>query len=561
MPKDLEPKFISALKEGYNVPTFLRDLGAGIIVGIVALPLSIAFAIASGVKPEQGIITAVIAGFLISALSGSRFQIGGPTGAFIVIVYDIVQKYGYDGLATATIMAGVLLVIMGFARLGDAIKFIPYPVTIGFTSGIALIIFSSQIKDFFGLEIASLPDRFIPKWLAYLQNLPTLDIGSLALGILTILILVFWPRVTKRLPGPLIAIIVCTVITHIFKLPVETISSRFGEVPNTFPAPRLPAFNLEIISKLSSPALAIALLAGIESLLSAVVADGMTGRRHRSNIELIAQGAANIITPIFSGIPATGAIARTATNIKNGGQTPIAGIIHALTVLILFLFLGKLAGLIPMATLAGILIVVAYNMSEVHLFVKMLRAPRGDVLVLLITFFLTVLVDLTVAIEVGVVLAAFLFMHRVVAATQVGYITGSLEEEDPNDPFAIAKRVVPDGVEVFEINGPFFFGAADKFRDTLREIQTKPKVLILRMRYVPSIDATGMRALEDLHEQAKKEKTRLIISGMSESLLERLTHFGFVEKIGEPYIHKTIDQALEQARSLLTATDHSSPSG
>lgn len=552
MLKELEPKLITAIREGYTLPTFLRDLGAGLIVGIVALPLSIAFAIASGVKPEQGIITAVIAGFLISALSGNRFQIGGPTGAFIVIIYDIVQKYGYDGLATATIMAGVLLVIMGFARLGDAIKFIPYPVTIGFTSGIALIIFSSQIKDFLGLEIASLPDRFIPKWTAYLQSLSTVDIGSLALGLLTILILVFWPRVTKRLPGPLIAIVVCTALAYYLKIPVDTIGSRFGEVPNHFPAPRIPTFNLEVITKLSSSALAIALLAGIESLLSAVVADGMTGRRHRSNIELIAQGAANIVSPIFSGIPATGAIARTATNIKNGGQTPVAGIIHAFTVFALFMFFGKLAALIPMATLAGILIMVAYNMSEIHLFVKMLRAPKGDVIVLVITFLLTVLVDLTVAIEVGVVLAAFLFMHRVVAATQVGYITESLEEEDPNDPFAIAKRDVPDGVEVFEINGPFFFGAADKFRDTLREIQTKPKILILRMRHVPSIDATGMRALEDLHEKAKKEKTRLIISGMSDTLLERLTHFGFVEKVGESFIHKNIDQALDHARTIIT---------
>lgn len=552
MPKDLEPKLISALKEGYNVPTFLRDLGAGIIVGIVALPLSIAFAIASGVKPEQGIITAVIAGFLISALSGSRFQIGGPTGAFIVIVYDIVQKYGYDGLATATIMAGVLLVIMGFARMGDAIKFIPYPVTIGFTSGIALIIFSSQIKDFLGLYIVDLPDRFIPKWAAYVQNLSSADPASLFLGTLTIFIVVFWPKVTKRLPGPLIAIVACTALAHYLKIPVDTIGSRFGEVPNHFPAPRLPAFNLEIITKLSSSALAIALLAGIESLLSAVVADGMTGRRHRSNIELIAQGVANIVSPIFSGIPATGAIARTATNIKNGGLTPISGIIHALVVLMLFMFLGKMAALIPMATLAGILIVVAYNMSEVHLFVKMLRAPRGDVLVLLITFFLTVLVDLTVAIEVGVVLAAFLFMHRVVATTQVGYVTSSLEEEDPNDPFAISKRVVPDGVEVFEINGPFFFGAADKFRDMLREIQNKPKILILRMRYVPSIDATGMRALEDLYEQSRKEKTQLIISGMTDTLFDRLKHFGFVEKIGESHIHKNIDQALEHARTIIT---------
>lgn len=551
MPKSLEPKLITVLKEGYTLPIFLRDLGAGVIVGIVALPLSIAFAIASGVKPEQGIITAVVAGLLISALSGSRFQIGGPTGAFVVIIADIVHKYGYDGLATATVMAGILLVILGIARMGDAIKFIPYPVTVGFTSGIALIIFSTQIKDFFGLTIAHMPDRFLIKWSAYIQNFGTLKIEALFLGVLTIFILVIWPRLNKRLPGPLVAVVVCTALAKFFNLPVETIGSRFGEIPTHIPDIHFPRVHIELISRLSSSALAIALLAGIESLLSAVVADGMTGRKHRSNIELIGQGVANIISPLFSGIPATGAIARTATNIKNGGQTPVSGIIHAITIFVLFMFFGKLAALIPMATLAGILIIVAYNMSEWHLFIKMLRAPRGDVLVLVITFLLTVLIDLTVAIEVGVVLAAFLFMHRVVDATEVGVVTQDLEEEDPDDPFAISKRTVPKGVEVFEINGPFFFGAADKFRDMLREIQTKPKILILRMRHVPSIDATGMRTLEDLHAQAVKDKTQLIISGMSNTLLERLRHFGFVEKIGKSFIHKNIDEALDHARSIL----------
>ena len=548
---DLEPKLVSVIKDGYSLPTFGKDLMAGIIVGIVALPLSIAFAIASGVKPEQGIITAVIAGFLISSLGGSRFQIGGPTGAFIVIVYDVVQKYGYEGLATATIMAGVMLVIMGFARLGDAIKFIPYPVTIGFTSGIALIIFSTQVKDFFGLTIAHMPDRFIPKWAAYIEHLSTVNWDSFLLASLTVLIVVAWPRVTKRLPGPLIAIFFTTLLAKMLHMPVDTIGSRFGEISNHFPQPHIPTINLDTLTKLSSSAIAIALLAGIESLLSAVVADGMTGRKHRSNMELIGQGVANIVTPIFSGIPATGAIARTATNIKNGGQTPVSGIVHSITVLILFLFFGKFAALIPMATLAGILVVIAYNMSEWHLFLKMLHTSKGDITVLLITFLLTVLVDLTVAIEVGVILAAFLFMHRVVAVTQVGFVTSSLDEEDPDDPYAIHKHSVPQGVEVFEINGPFFFGAADKFRDMLREIQKKPKILILRMRHVPSIDATGMRALEDLHEQALKDKTQIIISGMSDTLFERLKHFGFVEKIGESFIHKTIDQALDHARSLL----------
>ena len=552
IPKDFEPKLISAVKEGYSFKIFGADLLAGIIVGIVALPLSIAFAIASGVKPEQGLITAVIAGFLISCFSGSRFQIGGPTGAFIVIVYDIVQKYGYDGLATATVMAGVMLILMGIARMGDIIQFIPYPVTVGFTSGIALIIFSTQVRDFLGFSIPDLPDQFIPKWIAYAQHFNTVNTSSLFLGLLTILIVVYWPRLTKRLPGPLIAIIVTTLLVHYFKIPVETIGSRFGEVPNRFPMPHLPTFSLDIAAKLSSPALTIALLAGIESLLSAVVADGMTGRKHRSNAELIAQGIANIVSPIFNGIPATGAIARTATNIKNGGLTPISGIIHALTVLTLFLFLGKLAVLIPMATLAGILIVVAYNMSEWHLFSKLLHTRKGDVIVLLITFFLTVLVSLTVAIEVGVVLAAFLFMRRVVALTQIGYITNTFEK-DADDSHTISPHKIPPGVEIFEINGPFFFGATDKFREMLREIQRKPKVLILRMRNVPSIDATGLRALEDVHEQSCKDKTKVLLSEVNSHLLTMLKDFGFVKSLGSKHIHSTIDEALEHARSIVEA--------
>jgi sulfate permease, SulP family len=549
--KDLEPKLISVLKEGYTAKIFGQDLLAGVIVGIVALPLSIAFAIASGVKPEQGIITAVVAGFIISALSGSRVQVGGPTGAFIVIIFDIVQKYGYDGLATATVMAGVFLILMGLARMGDVIKFIPYPVIVGFTSGIALIIFTTQIPDFFGLMIPKVPDHFLLKWSAYISHLSTANLNSVWLGLLTILIIVYWPRVTRRFPGPLIAIVLTTFLVQILQIPVETIGSRFGEVPNRFVPPKLPTFDFEIAAKLSSPALTIALLAGIESLLSAVVADGMTGRRHRSNMELIAQGVANIVSPIFNGIPATGAIARTATNIKNGGLTPVSGMVHALVVLILFLFFGKLAGLIPMAALAGILIVVAYNMSEWHLFVKLLRTRKGDIIVLLITFLLTVLVDLTVAIEVGVVLAAFLFMHRVVAVTRMSNITQDLGEEDPNDPFSIIKRKIPEGIEVYEINGPFFMGAADKFRDMLREVQRKPKILILRMRFVPSMDATGLRTLEDLYDQSARDKTTLILSGVNQQLLNFFKDSGFLEKVGRQNIHENINLALDHARSIL----------
>ena len=544
---DFEPKLITVFKEGYSARIFSQDLLAGIIVGIVALPLSIAFAIASGVQPLQGLVTAVVAGFLISAFSGSRVQIGGPTGAFIVIVYGIVQKYGYEGLVLATIMAGVLLIILGITRLGDMIKFIPYPVTVGFTGGIALIILTTQIKDFLGLRMVNVPDHFIPKWLAYIHSFRTFNSSEFLLGILTVAIIVLWPKVTRRIPGTLIAIIITTIMVHVLNVPVATIGSRFGQVPNIFPHPTIPLMHFDTLIKLSSPAITIALLAGIESLLSAVVADGMTGRKHRSNMELIAQGIANIVCPIFGGIPATGAIARTATNIKNGGKTPVAGMIHAFVVLLLFLFFGKYASLIPMATLAGVLMVVAYNMSGWQLFIKLLKTRRGDVVILLITFLLTVFVDLTVAIEVGMVLAAFLFMHRVVAVTEVDYITENFDE----DPHSIIRQEVPEGVEIFEINGPFFFGAADKFRDMLREIQRKPKVLILGLRHVPTIDATGLMALEDLLENARKDKTKLLIYGISTRLLNLLNSMEFIDKVGKENIYPNIDQALASARHFI----------
>ncbi len=555
---EYEPKLITVLKEGYSLKTFSKDCIAGIIVGIVALPLSIAFAIASGVKPEQGLYTAVIAGFLISLLSGSRVQIGGPTGAFIIIIYAIVQKFGYDGLALATIMAGILLILMGIARLGEVIKYIPYPVTVGFTSGIALIIFTTQVKEFLGLSIPT-PEHFIPKWIAYTQNLTLADPLSISLGMLTLIILVFLPKLTLKVPGPLIAIFLTTFLAQFFNLPVATIGSRFGEIPNRFVAPHIPHVSFELLGQLSSSALAIALLAGIESLLSAVVADGMTGRKHRSNMELIAQGVANIISPLFSGIPATGAIARTATNIKSGGQTPIAGIIHAITILLIFLLFGKWAGLIPMATLAGILIVVAYKMSEWRLFVKLFRSPKSDIMVLLITFLLTVLIDLTVAIEVGVVLASFLFMRRMVDVTEVKSITKFINEElhkdlsdnPADDPNAISARKIPVGVEVFEINGPFFFGAADKFRDTMRGIQKPPKVLILRMRHVPTIDATGLRALEDTLDKAKKDGITVLLSAVNVRLMKKLNKSGMIQRIGEKNILREIDEALEYAREIL----------
>jgi len=552
MNTEFEPKLVTVLKEGYTAKLFGQDLWAGLIVGIVALPLSIAFAIASGVKPEQGLITAVIAGFLISAFSGSRVQIGGPTGAFIVIVFGIVQKYGYDGLALATLMAGVMLILMGIAKMGDVIKFIPYPVTVGFTSGIAVIIFTSQVPDFLGLHLAHVPERFWDKWIAYFQNIPGFDIYAVMTSIITVLIILFWRKVTDRLPGPLIAILITTGIAHIFHWPLQTIGTRFGSVPHTFPAPHIPHIDLDLIIKMSPPALTIALLAGIESLLSAVVADGMTGRRHRSNMELIAQGIANLACPLFNGIPATGAIARTATNIKNGGQTPVSGIVHALTVMVLFIFMGQWASLIPMATLAGILVLVAYNMGEWSMFAKLFRSPKSDIMVLLTTFLLTVLVDLTVAIEVGIVLAAFLFMKRMIEVTQVNYLNqGSASDEWVLDPEMKDAINIPPGIEIFEINGPFFFGAADKFRDTINQMKRRPRVLILRMRFVPAMDATGLSALEDLLRKAQKSKMEVLFSGVHAQPLKVMREAGILDMLGEDHFHRNIKTCVASAKKIL----------
>lgn len=548
------PKLWSTFREGYTRRDFSADLLAGIIVGIVALPLAIAFGIASGVKPEQGLYTAIVAGFLIAALSGSRVQIGGPTGAFIVIVYDIVQRHGYNGLAIATLMAGVLLIAMGLAGLGSVIKFIPYPVTVGFTSGIALLIFSGQIRDLLGLRMAQVPSQFYDKLTAYADHISTISPIAAAIGIASIVIILFWPRITRRVPGSLIAILVTTALVALLDLPVATIGSRFGSVPNSLPLPQLPTLpDWNTLTGLFSPALTIAILAGIESLLSAVVADGMTGRRHRSNMELVAQGVANLASPLFGGIPATGAIARTATNVKNGGRTPIAGIIHAITLLLILMFFGKWAELIPMPALAGILIVVAWNMSEAHLFAKLLHGPRSDVLVLLSTFGLTVLVDLTVAIQVGVVLAALLFMRRMAEATQVGFITSELrgDEEDQDDPHSLQSRRVPDGVEVFEINGPFFFGAADKFKKALEAVSNPPKILILRMRHALTLDATALQALESVHDRARRDGTTLILSGVHAQPLIVIERSGFLEKIGPENVLGNIDDALNRSRALL----------
>jgi len=549
------PQLWSSLREGYTRQHFFNDLLAGIIVGIVALPLAIAFGIASGVKPEQGIFTAIVAGFIISALSGSRVQIGGPTGAFIIIVFDIIQRYGYDGLAIATLMAGALLIVMGLARFGGVIKFIPYPVTVGFTSGIALIIFLGQVRDLFGLKIDQVPSGFFDKIVVYGKNIGSLSFSAALVGIGTILIIHLWPRVTHRVPGSLIAILATTALVALFDLPVATIGSSFGDVPTTLPIPHLPPLpNWDRLTQLFSPALTIAILAGIESLLSAVVADGMTEGRHRSNMELVAQGVANLVAPLFGGIPATGAIARTATNIKNGGRSPVAGIVHAVTLLLILLFFGKWAVMIPMPTLAGILVIVAWNMSEAHLFVKLVQGPRGDVLVLLSTFGLTVLIDLTVAIQVGMVMAAFLFMQRMASVTQVGFITDELrdnEEERGADPKSIASRKVPAGVEVFEINGPFFFGAADKFKNALDEISSPPKVLILRMRHALTLDATALQALETVLERAMRNGTQLVLSGVHAQPLVVMKQSGFLDCIGDENVFDDIDPSLARANEII----------
>jgi sulfate permease, SulP family len=525
-----------------------------VVVGIVALPLAIAFAIASGVPPERGLFTAIVAGFIISVLGGSRVQIGGPTGAFVVIVYAIVQKHGLDGLAMATLMAGVILVGFGLARLGGAIKFIPYPVTIGFTSGIALIILSGEIKDFLGLQMGPVPAEFLARWRTLGVHLGTLNPWAVAVSLATLAIIVGWPRINRRIPSPFVALTATTVLVQLLHLPVDTIGSRFGVINAALPAPTLPAVTFQQMPGLAGAAFTIALLGAVESLLSAVVADGMIGGRHRSNMELVAQGIANIASPLFGGLPATGAIARTATNVRNGGRTPVAGITHSVTLLLIALFFGRWAGLIPMATLAGILVVVAYSMSEWRTFVTEFRAPKSDVAVLLTTFLLTVLWDLTVAIEVGMVLAAFLFMRRMAEVTNISALTHELEDpvdDFERDPNAVRRRVVPPGVEVYEITGPFFFGAAETFKERLGRIAGRPKVLILRMRHVPAIDSTGLHALRDLVRRSRRDGTLVLLSDVHAQPVVALERSGLYDELGEENVHGNIDDALNRAREHL----------
>ena len=547
---ELTPKLITVLQEGYSRRDFARDAMSGIVVGIVALPLAIAFAIASGVRPEQGLYTAIIAGFIISVFGGSRVQIGGPTGAFVVLIAGIVAEFGYPGLAIATFMAGCFLVILGIARLGDVIRFIPYPVTVGFTSGIALIIASGQISDALGLDLTSVPASFADKMTVYSQHIATFSYESIAIFLLTVVVIKLWAKVPGKIPGMLVAVIITTAIVQGFNLDIATIQSRFGDVPRSLPSFRGFSADWSMIRSLVSPAIAIALLGAIESLLSAVVSDGQIGGRHRSNAELVAQGLANMASPLFGGIPATGAIARTATNVRNGGRSPIAGIVHSITLLLILVIAGAWASMIPMATLAGILIVVAYNMSEWHAFVGLLKGPKSDVLVLVATFTLTVAIDLVVAIQVGVVLAALLFMRRMADVTQIKPIHDIVQYESELATDTLPE-FISEGVEIFEINGSFCFGAARKFTETFLASTRTERVVILRMRHVLAMDATGLHALEDVVDRFQRSGEAIIISGIHAQPLVALERSGLLAKIGEENVFDTFPEAVERAHQLV----------
>ena len=558
-----KPKFFGLFKKGrYDKKTFMSDLIAGIIVGIIALPLAIAFGIASGVTPQQGLITAIVAGFLISFFGGSNFLIGGPTGAFIVIVAGIVSQYGMQGLIIATIMAGVFLVVMGLCKMGAIFKFIPYPIVVGFTSGIALTIFSTQMKDFFGYPLdLQVPAGFIPEWICYFQNISSINWIEFAMSLGCLLIIIFWGKVTKRIPGSLIALIFGTVVSVLLSkfagVEFATIGSKFPELANGLPMPKpvAPEFDYETIKGLVSPAFTIAILCAIESLLAAMVADGATGKHHNANTELIGQGIANIVTPMFGGIPATGALARTMASINNGGKTPVTGIIHAVVLLLIYLFLMPYAVYIPLSCLAAILVMVAYNMSEWRTFKYLLRGDRSDVAVLLITFFLTVIVDLTVAIEVGVVLAIVLFVRRVMQTSSIEVLENQHLAATENDEVASMEDTefldIPEGVEVYEINGPFFFGLASRFEELENMKKSGTKVRIIRMRKVPFIDSTGINNLRNLCERTRKRGVTVILSGVTEKVQASLIKFGVDKEIGAENIFPHIVPALAHARELV----------
>ena len=550
----LKPQLLTSLKT-YNRQTLTADIMAGIIVGIVALPLAIAFGIASGVTPEKGIITAIISGFIISLLGGSKVQIGGPTGAFIVIIYGIIQKYGIEGLMIATVMAGVFLLLFGLLKLGTIIKYIPYPIVVGFTSGIAVTIFTTQIKDLFGLTIESVPSDFIEKWGCYISHFSTADLWCSIVGILSVVIIALTPKVSKKIPGSLVAIIVMTVAALILKnyfgvTTIETIGDRFS-VSSDIPDAHMPAMTWDTIKSLVAPALTIAVLGAIESLLSATVADGVIGAHHNSNTELVAQGLANIASPIFGGIPATGAIARTMTNINNGGKTPVSGIVHAIVLLLIFLFFMPLAKYIPMACLAGVLVIVSYGMSGWRSFMALMKNPKSDVTVLLITFFLTIIFDLTVAIEVGLIIACLLFMKRVSEITDVKAVTDEINEESDMIKDNAEHLAIPEGVEVYEINGPYFFGAGNKFEEVMAAFGDRPKVRIIRMRKVPFVDSTGIHNLTNLCEMSHNEGIEVVLSGVCEKVHKQLEKARFYDILGNKNICSHINLALERANEII----------
>ena len=551
------PRLVSELRH-YNKEKLAADLMAGLIVGIVALPLAIAFGIASGVSPSQGILTAIIGGFIVSALGGSRVQIGGPTGAFIVIIYGIVSNpnLGLPGLMLATMLAGAFLILLGVCRLGTIIKFIPYPIVVGFTSGIAVTIFTTQIKDLFGLQTEKLPGDFLSKWGIYFQHFDTLDWVTTAVGILSIVIIALTPKVSKKIPGSLVAIILMTVGVYFLNahtnFHVTTIGDQFGEIKASIPSLQVPNLSWENVKGLFPTAMVIAVLGAIESLLSATVADGVCGDHHNSNQELIGQGVANICTPLFGGIPCTGAIARTMTNINNGGRTPVAGIVHAIVLLVIFLVLMPLAAYIHMSWLAGVLVIVSYNMSGWRTFMQLMKNPKSDVIVLLITFFLTVVFDLTIAIEVGLLIACLLFMKRMAESTQIKVIADEIDPNDETDAEVHEEHlIIPKGVEVYEINGPYFFGIANKFEELMAAMENHPKVRVIRMRRVPFIDSTGIHNLQNLCEMSHREGTHIVLSGVTPNVYSVLEHNGFCKLLGKDHICPNINVALDRAAAIV----------
>ena len=547
----LKPKLFSVMKH-YSKEQLVKDIIAGIIVAIIALPLSIALAIASGVSPEKGIHTAIIAGFMISLLGGSRLQIGGPTAAFVIIIVGIINDFGVNGLIIATMMAGIILMLMGFLKLGTLIKFIPSTITVGFTAGIAVTLFVQQLKDFFGLKMEKVPSEFFARISAYIKHADTFQWQALLIGVIALAIMIIWPHITEKLPGSLVAIIVTTVLAKCLNMDVDTIGSVYGELSAKFPSPSLPQVDFATIKQLISPAFTIAILAAIESLLSCVVSDGMVGSRHRSNMELVAQGAANVCSGLFGGIPATGAIARTAANVKNGGRTPVAGMVHAVTLLVIMLVMMPYAALIPMATLSAVLMIVAYNMCGWRDFIAMFKAPKSDIIVLVATFALTVCFDLVIAIEIGMVLASLLFLNRMANVTDVRkWVDYEDSYDEESDPDAIALRKLPPRTAVFEILGPMFFGAADKFMEITAESKKENDVIILRMRSVPSMDATAYNTLEKIYKQCQKNKMTLVFSHVNEQPLSVMKKEGFYKQVGAENFQPHIDDALQRAAEIV----------